>query len=186
MALDRTWYNTLVDDDGSGLTGSVWDKADVDSLMDAIDAEFARLHPAAGVIGCILSNSIAQPFGSGVWANMPWGSELYDPHGMHAPNDSLVTFPAAGVYRCNAVIPWEPNVTGVRYLTFIHNAAVAFPNPGLPSEMPAANGSLIQKLNACVVVTAAGQYVAVQMHQTSGITLTFAANGARFEVFKIG
>jgi hypothetical protein len=40
MALDRTWYNTLVDDDGSGLTGSVWDKADVDALMDAIDASF--------------------------------------------------------------------------------------------------------------------------------------------------
>jgi hypothetical protein len=42
MALDRTWYNTLVDDDGSGMTGSVWDKADVDSLMDAIDAELAK------------------------------------------------------------------------------------------------------------------------------------------------
>jgi hypothetical protein len=41
MPLDRTWYNTLIDDDGSGLTGSVWDKADVDALMDAIDAEFA-------------------------------------------------------------------------------------------------------------------------------------------------
>jgi hypothetical protein len=45
MALDRTWFNTLVDDDGSGLTGSVWDKADVDSLMDAVDAEIARIQP---------------------------------------------------------------------------------------------------------------------------------------------
>jgi hypothetical protein len=45
MALDRTWYNGLIDDDGSGLTGSVWDKADVDALMDAIDAEIARLEP---------------------------------------------------------------------------------------------------------------------------------------------
>ena len=43
MAVDRTWYNTLVDDDGSGLTGSVWDKADVDALLDAVDAEIARL-----------------------------------------------------------------------------------------------------------------------------------------------
>src|SRR4030095_11053924 len=43
MALDRTWYNTLVDDDGSGVVGSVWDKADVDSLMDAVDSEIARL-----------------------------------------------------------------------------------------------------------------------------------------------
>ena len=43
MALDRTWYDTLVDDDGSGLTGSVWDKADVDALMDAVDSEIARV-----------------------------------------------------------------------------------------------------------------------------------------------
>jgi hypothetical protein len=48
MALDRTWYNTLVDDDGSGLTGSVWDKADVNSLMNAIDAEFARTDSSSG------------------------------------------------------------------------------------------------------------------------------------------
>jgi len=41
MALDRTWYNTLVDDSGDGISGSVWDKADVDSLMDAVDAELA-------------------------------------------------------------------------------------------------------------------------------------------------
>jgi len=45
MALDRTWYNTLVDDSGDGISGSVWDKADVDALMDAIDAELVRLGP---------------------------------------------------------------------------------------------------------------------------------------------
>lgn len=40
--LDRAWYDTLVQDDGSGTLGSVWDKADVDSMMDAIDAVFAN------------------------------------------------------------------------------------------------------------------------------------------------
>lgn len=38
MALDRTWYNTLVDDSGSGTDGTIWDKAAVDALMDAVDA----------------------------------------------------------------------------------------------------------------------------------------------------
>jgi len=38
MALDRTWYNTLVDDDGSNTVGTIWNKAAVDSLMDAVDA----------------------------------------------------------------------------------------------------------------------------------------------------
>lgn len=48
MALDRTWYNTLVNDSGTGLDGSVWDKEDVDALMDAVDAEIARIEPRAG------------------------------------------------------------------------------------------------------------------------------------------
>jgi hypothetical protein len=43
MALDRTWYNTLLNDDGSNTVGSSWDKEDVDALMDAVDAEIVRL-----------------------------------------------------------------------------------------------------------------------------------------------
>ena len=42
MALDRTWYNTLVDDDGSNTVGSTWDKADVNALMNTIDSEFLK------------------------------------------------------------------------------------------------------------------------------------------------
>lgn len=43
MALDRTWYNALVDDSGDGLSGSVWDKADIKNLLDSIDAEILRV-----------------------------------------------------------------------------------------------------------------------------------------------
>jgi hypothetical protein len=43
MALDRTWYDSLHNDTGTGLDGSIWTKEDVDFLMDAIDAELARL-----------------------------------------------------------------------------------------------------------------------------------------------
>lgn len=39
--ISRTWYDTLQDDSGSGTDGSVWDKADVDALLDAIDALLA-------------------------------------------------------------------------------------------------------------------------------------------------
>jgi len=38
--LDRSWYNTLVDDDGSGQTGTVWDKSQVNALMNTIDSAF--------------------------------------------------------------------------------------------------------------------------------------------------
>jgi hypothetical protein len=41
--LDRTWYNTLIDDDGTGTVGTVWNRAQVDGLMDTIDASLAGL-----------------------------------------------------------------------------------------------------------------------------------------------
>lgn len=40
MPLDRTWYNTLVDDSGTGTDGTIWNKAQIDNLMDVIDAGF--------------------------------------------------------------------------------------------------------------------------------------------------
>lgn len=38
MPIDRTWYNTLVNDDGTNTLGTPWTKEAVDSLLDAIDA----------------------------------------------------------------------------------------------------------------------------------------------------
>ena len=43
MALSRTWYNSLVDDDGTNTVGTIWDKAAVDHVYDDVDAELARL-----------------------------------------------------------------------------------------------------------------------------------------------
>lgn len=39
--ISRTHYNALVDDDGTGTTGSIWDKQDVDDILDDIDALIA-------------------------------------------------------------------------------------------------------------------------------------------------
>jgi hypothetical protein len=73
MALDRTWYNTLLDDDGSGMTGSVWDKADVDSLMDAVDAEIARMDAAA--LKVLTGTWTPYFLGSGGNAGQTYGSQ---------------------------------------------------------------------------------------------------------------
>jgi hypothetical protein len=51
MALDRTWYNALVDDSGDGISGSVWDKADIKNLLDSVDAELARIESAGSIVG---------------------------------------------------------------------------------------------------------------------------------------
>lgn len=43
MAINRTPFNALVDDDGSGLTGSVWNKAAIQSvILDPADAAYAN------------------------------------------------------------------------------------------------------------------------------------------------
>ena len=54
--LDRTWFNTLVDDDGSGNTGTVWNKAAVDALLDSVDASLAG---AVDKTGAPVANQIA-------------------------------------------------------------------------------------------------------------------------------
>src|SRR5262245_36172336 len=37
MALNRSWLNSLIDDDGSGQTGTPWNKAAVGQFNDVID-----------------------------------------------------------------------------------------------------------------------------------------------------
>jgi hypothetical protein len=37
MALNRNWYNTLVDDSGTGTNGTVWDKSQIDQFFGVID-----------------------------------------------------------------------------------------------------------------------------------------------------
>jgi len=38
MPLNRTWFNALVDDDGSNTIGTVWNKTQIDALLDSVDA----------------------------------------------------------------------------------------------------------------------------------------------------
>jgi len=38
MAINRAWFDALVDDTGTGTTGTVWNKAAIAGLLDAIDA----------------------------------------------------------------------------------------------------------------------------------------------------
>lgn len=46
--LSRSWYNSLVDDTGDGVSGTVWNKAQVDALMDAVDASLVNVVDRAG------------------------------------------------------------------------------------------------------------------------------------------
>src|SRR4030095_4136875 len=41
MSLDRTWWNNLIDDDGSGTTGTVWNKYAIRGELNVIAALFS-------------------------------------------------------------------------------------------------------------------------------------------------
>lgn len=43
MPLDRTWFNALVDDDGSNTVGTVWNKTQIDALLDSVDAALPQV-----------------------------------------------------------------------------------------------------------------------------------------------
>ena len=71
--LDRTWFNTLIDDDGSGV-GTVWNRAQVDEFIATIDD---ALEPAVVT---------ADPRLAGYWEPVSNGDPLspellFDSHG---------------------------------------------------------------------------------------------------------
>jgi hypothetical protein len=70
MPLDRSWYNQLVNDSGGGKDGTVWRKEDVDSLMDAVDAELARLDAFLQFPNGVFERGRGVALGA--WQNIPY------------------------------------------------------------------------------------------------------------------
>jgi len=116
--LDRTWYNTLVDDDGSNTVGSVWDKADVNALMTAVDTEVNRV--------CVqLTTGAVQSVAGGGILNPTWDAEEFDSHNIHTGTLPYIVIPKAGIYQLGAVIYWDTvNGTGRRGVTFNVNSGL--------------------------------------------------------------
>lgn len=185
MAVDRTWFNALVDDDGSGLTGSVWDKADIANLLNSVDAEIWRIDQTYAVPACVVKNSVDQPWGSGIWAPVPWGNDVYDPNSMHTPGDTRVYIPTPGLYQVSLVAQWGNHTAGSRQAYLRANGA--FPFPLTIFEMPAANGWWCTKLcGLCQFLTGApSEYVEAMLYQDSGASLIFSAGYLSLEVFKV-
>jgi hypothetical protein len=74
--IDRTPYNALVDDNGTGTTGSVWNKAAIKtSILDPVDAALA----AAGAYPFSLGAGLFVPLAAGTYHNLaPGGATIWD------------------------------------------------------------------------------------------------------------
>jgi len=182
--LDRTWYNTLANAvPGVPGTGSVWDKEDVDALMDAIDAEVTA-QTIQGV-ACIVSNSGVQAWGSGSWADVPWTQEIYDAKSMHAPSSPYVVVPSPGLYLINAVVTWPSVVGGLRGIAIVANNAFIVPGYVVESPDPS-TGAHTSRLTGVCQIVAAGHWFSLQLYQNSGASLNFQAGNLHLEVVRLG
>ena len=186
MALDRAWYNTLIDDDGSGLTGSVWDKADVDALMDAIDAEIARLD-TVNAAAVLVSNSLALSWGSGVWAKVPFGTEHFDSQNMHAPNDTEIWLLGPAIYSIQARAVWPESAAGWRGMYLSITEGPAMMPPGYDFKQSVTNGlgyGCVTLLNA-LWFAGSTQRLSVNLYQNSGTPQIIQPSWVSCGVFRI-
>lgn len=138
MPLDRTWYNTLIDDDGTNTVGTIWNKAAVDHVYDDVDAELVRLdtHRYDTVPATLTTTSVVNNWTPGLVGHTftRWNgvAELY------------VTGLAGGA----AGQRWTFKNTGTRVAYFYHAnagsiAANQFVNAATSAATPVAGGGWI-------------------------------------------
>jgi len=90
MSIIRTNFNLLVDDDGTNLVGTVWDKAHIkDVILDPIDAEITRLDAADALKLPLAGGTLSGNLGIRVAPSAAYAIQL---HGTTTTN-------AAGIVR---------------------------------------------------------------------------------------
>jgi hypothetical protein len=164
MPISRDWYDTLVDDDGSGTTGSIIDKADFDAILDAIDAMPAPLTP----LYALAFHSTTQSLSNATLTAITFNSEDYDVTALHstATNPSRMTVPtgAGGLYQIDGKIFYDANATGIRVARIQKNGALISTQVTHPGT---AAGQQCVAVSIRLVLVA-GDYVELVGFQDSG------------------
>lgn len=164
MTMDRTHYNTLLDNSSpTAEDGSVWDKDDVNQLILAID----QLTDSR--VG--LFHSTTQSIPHDTLTAVTFDSEDYDVTALHNPavNPTRVTIPSGGggVYEFKANIVFASNTTGYRQVQFRKNGA----DIGTLITVAPVNGAATAVMHSAMLVLAAGDYVEVFVYQNSTAAL---------------
>jgi hypothetical protein len=196
MSLDRSWYNNLVDDSGDGISGSVWDKADIKNLLDSVDAEFTRT--VAPPVHCSLSRSTG---GGQSVANNVWSVVIYDvvhyelpgPAGsMFTPGSGHIVVPTGkdGLYLATGAVTFATNATGVRSLTLYVNGALTGGRAAQEILTVAQGATLGVLQTAAVLYLPAGSSVQMVALQSSGAALQMGGFGPNatntFQLTRLG
>lgn len=187
MTLDRTWFNALVDDDGSNTVGTVWNKAQINALLNSVDAEFAKVSGAGG--GVYGSAPASIPHGSVI--TMPletWNTEDFMTPGFWSTSLQHFVIPTgqAGLYHIQAAVNWANHATGIRAIYLAVNGAVVAQS--VVAGMDSAGTGPGQSV-AVYAPLADGAAVTVKVYQNSGAALPIAVPqlgaGPRFQLVRV-
>jgi len=175
--ISRTWYDTLVDDDGSGTVGTPWDKGEVDALLDAIDTllagnlVFGGLVSSDGQPRVVVRHSTTQSLTTEAWTSLTFDTEDVDVGALHSTvtNPSRLTIPTAadGFYLLVGYVNFAVSTTGVRAARILVNGSNVI---GSAPSIPGLNSSGFGGGLNCVAFASltAGMYVELQGWQNSG------------------
>lgn len=163
MAISRTWYAAFVDDDGSGTVGTVLDKADLDSLHDAIDG--------LGGTRASVYNAVVQSVPNAALTAVAFNTETFDTASVHSTtvNTSRMTIPggADGIYLAVGKVVFAPNGTGVRQVRIRKNGA----DVATCSNTPAGAGTEMIVAIQSIVSLVGNDYLEMFAYQSSGAAL---------------
>src|SRR5262245_30644328 len=117
MAIDKPWFDAWIDDDGTGLVGTVWNKAEILKLINGQD----------GSMHCCAQYAPADIAIAAGWS-IPniYGLDMDQPPGT-ATASGRFTVPAGGggLYLVNATIVFAVAGTGTLRGVQINRAGVA-------------------------------------------------------------
>lgn len=175
MALDRTWFNALVDDDGTNTVGTVWGKDDITNLLNSVDAEIARLDNSPRC-SMYLLNGNGQTIPSGTLTVILFDAVDYLVGGAwwSASDAGTIICPVTGIYLVTAHLMWDVNPTGARMVKLM-NTHVGYVTPELLTDGMAA--TYTTQLLTWVVPLQAGQGIQVHALHTTGAALRVGGYG---------
>jgi hypothetical protein len=152
----------LVDDDGSGLTGSVWNKSQLASvLLDPIDVAIARPY-------CHVWRQAAQPTTTGAWDTLLWDTLIESsPASMWTAGSAwALKVPVAGRYLVSVLCWFASNPTGIRGVRVLNNDAYVSVGWKTTAALPGAHMTPVHF--TCVLTMNANATCAAQGYQDSG------------------
>lgn len=164
MATDRPYFDAWIDDDGSGVVGTIWNKAEIKKLIDGGDG-FVYGGQLSGVnlsIGTTLYPTL--PLATIDWA----GTTIFSP----APGRIDISAGAGGLYLMIASVIWAPGA-GARGLRLLHSALGVLVESII---IPAAAYGLSSNALA-IFPCAAGANVQIQVNSTEATTVSVGRFG---------